>query len=59
MTAGATETTIGVQLRQAIIRARVARGEKPSFEAAGRIGGADVTIGINNGKPTLGVSKSF
>lgn len=57
--AGATETTIGVQLRQAILRARVARGEKPSLEAVGRIGGADVAIGVNNGKPTLSVSKSF
>lgn len=50
---------IGVKLREAIMRARVARGEKPTLEASGRIAGADVVVGVSNGKPAVTISRGW
>ena len=50
---------IGARLKAAILRARVARGAKPTLDVSGRIGGADVQIGVSSGKPTVSVSREW
>ena len=50
---------VGANLRAAILRARVARGAKPEIDASGRIGGADVRIGVSGGKPAVSVSREW
>jgi hypothetical protein len=50
---------VGARLKAAILRARVARGQKPTVEAVGRIGGADVRIGVSGGKPAVSVSREW
>lgn len=50
---------VGVRLRAAILRARVARGAKPTLDVSGRIGGAEVRIGVSGGKPAVSVSREW
>jgi len=59
VTANQDGAEIGVNLKAAILRARVARGEKPTVEAVGRIGGADVRLGVSGGKPAVSVSREW
>lgn len=59
MTATQDGAEIGTRLKAAIIRARVARGEKPTFEASGKIGGVDFTAGVSGGKPAVSVTKTW
>ncbi len=59
MTANLDGAEVGVRLRAAILRARVARGQKPTIEAVGKIGGADVRVDVSGGKPALQVSREW
>lgn len=53
MSANQDEAEIGVSLKAAILRARVARGEKSSVSLEGNIGVARVSAGVTDGKPTV------
>jgi hypothetical protein len=57
MSVGATESTVGVSLGNALARVRAARGEKPTAEVVYQNprGGLEVSLGVQNGKPRLGV----
>jgi hypothetical protein len=46
-------------LKAAIIRARFAQGKKPTLDVSGRIGGADVVLGVEGGKPSVTISKGW
>lgn len=59
MRANLDSAEVGVNLRAAILRARVARGEKPAIDASGRIAGADVRIDVVGGKPSVSVSREW
>lgn len=59
MSADQNGAEIGVSLKAAILRARVARGQKPAASVSGSIGGADVSIGVDGGKPTVNVSREW
>ena len=59
MSADPGQIEVGASLRAAILRARVARGAKPTLDVSGRIGGADVQIGVSGGKPSIAVSREW
>ena len=59
MSANQNEAEIGVSLKAAILRARVARGQKPEISLEGNIGGARVSAGVSDGKPTVNVSREW
>ena len=56
MTANRDGAEIGVRLRAAILRARVARGAKPEIAITGGSGGLTWSVGASGGKPAVGVT---
>jgi len=61
LSAGADEAAVGVKLKNAIARIRVARGEKPEFGVDFGRGNTAGSLTIKNGKPsiTLGFNAKF
>ena len=59
MSADPGQIEVGAKLRAAILRARVARGSKPTLDVSGRIGGADVRIGVSGGKPAVSLTREW
>ncbi len=61
LSAGADEAAVGVKLKNAIARVRVARGEKPEFGVDFGRGNTAGSLTIKNGKPsiTLGFNARF
>jgi hypothetical protein len=56
VTADLNGAEIGVSLRAAILRARVARGAKPEIAITGKSGGLTWSVGAQGGKPSVGVA---
>lgn len=58
LSAGASEAAVGVKLKNAIARVRVARGEKPEFDIEFGKGNTTGSLSIKNGKPMIGLQFS-
>lgn len=56
MSADPGQIEVGAQLKAAILRARVARGQKPEVSISGQSGQVTWSVGAQGGKPSVGVA---